>query len=252
MPGDKGPHHSDAWHRCVEKVGERGNVDSPEAVCTWSLERTGATYEEEQSFDDHVKSKWGSVDKMVEAYKSEKKKKEDDFGSLPEDLKKAKIDNPRVPVHKDIEDDTLGKYDREVLHRGINKKELEMVYNDRVRKAESLLKSEYVHGFKSENPNQVWYRQTMESLSPFVKNENLELASANIWGYTRTMPIETVITKMEDILKSRKPWYADPYLTSSPEKSKVEEDLEADVKVVQDAIEAHKEVIKAFKELDEK
>lgn len=39
--------HSKAWHRCVEKVSARGDVTSPEAVCTWSTERTGNTYMKE-------------------------------------------------------------------------------------------------------------------------------------------------------------------------------------------------------------
>lgn len=44
MPGGKGPHHTDAWRRCVKKVDERGDGD-PYAICTASLQRTDNVYE---------------------------------------------------------------------------------------------------------------------------------------------------------------------------------------------------------------
>src|SRR5712692_9011819 len=39
MPGSS--RHSAAWDRCVERVGEKGNVDSPYAVCTASVGKGG-------------------------------------------------------------------------------------------------------------------------------------------------------------------------------------------------------------------
>lgn len=43
MPGSKGPHHTDAWRRCITDVEDK--VDNPYAVCTQSLERTDNVYE---------------------------------------------------------------------------------------------------------------------------------------------------------------------------------------------------------------